>query len=106
MVDTQETNEESLQDKLVTGAVAVTALGSPVSAFTAPTADDLGYELYDIVIQQGIQGPIGFGIATVAIIFGLYGFAQRNWYMGLGGLAGTTAMVAGDSIVTGVGFLV
>jgi len=88
------------------GFLSTAAMGSKALAFAAPAAGDLGFEFYDIVVQQGIQGPIGFGIATIAIIFGLYGFAQRNWYMGLGGLAGTTAMVAGDSVVTGVGFVV
>ncbi len=96
------------EDRRITAiaGLLVAAIGSKAFAFTAPASGDLGYEFYDIVVEQGIQGPIGFGVATVAIIFGLYGFAQRNWYMGLGGLAGTTAMVAGDSIVTGVGFTI
>lgn len=95
-------------DRLISlvGCLLTAAMGSKAMAFTAPAAGDLGFEFYDIVVQQGIQGPIGFGVAMVSIIFGLYGFAQRNWFMGLGGLAGTTAMAAGDSIVTGVGFTI
>ena len=105
---TTKTGNWSREDRVisVTGSLLTALMGSKVMAFTARTAGDLGFEFYDIVVQQGIQGPIGFGIGMVAVIFGLYGFAQRNWYMGLGGLAGTTAMVAGDSVVTGVGFTI
>ncbi len=84
----------------------VLMVSSASTAFTAPVAGDLGFDFYDILINQGIQGPVGFSIGFIAVIMAIFGMSQRNWFMAAGGLAGTTALVAGDSIVTGVGFLV
>src|SRR3546814_19641893 len=34
-------------------------LAASVHAFTAPVAGDLGYDIYDIVVNQGVKGPLG-----------------------------------------------
>lgn len=90
------------------GALFLLALlvTSPAWAFTAPTAGDLAFEIYDIVINDGIEGPIGAMIAVASIVFGIFGIANRNWFAMGGGFAGTTAMVAGEDIVTTVGYLI
>lgn len=82
------------------------ALSVPVLAFTAPTTGDLAFEIYDIIVNDGIEGPIGAMIAVASVVFGIFGIANRNWWAMGGGFAGTTAMVAGEDIVTTVGFLV
>jgi len=78
----------------------------PVVAFTAPAAGDLAFEIYDIIVNDGIEGPIGAMIAVASIVFGIFGIANRNWFAMGGGFAGTTAMVAGEDIVTTVGFII
>jgi len=82
------------------------AVSAPVLAFTAPTSGDLAFEIYDIIVNDGIEGPIGAMIAVASVVFGIFGIANRNWWAMGGGFAGTTAMVAGEDIVTTVGFLI
>ena len=81
-------------------------LSVPAMGFTAPVAGDLAFEIYDIVINDGVEGPIGAMFAVASVILGIFGIANRNWWAMGGGFAGTTAMVAGEDIVTTVGFLV
>lgn len=81
-------------------------LSVPALAFTAPTTGDLAFEIYDIIVNDGIEGPIGAMIAVASVVFGIFGIANRNWWAMGGGFAGTTAMVAGEDIVTTVGFLI
>ena len=87
-------------------ALFIAMLSIPAMAFTAPTAGDLAFEIYDIVINDGVEGPIGAMFAVGSVILGIFGIANRNWWAMGGGFAGTTAMVAGEDIVTTVGFLI
>jgi len=87
-------------------ALFVALASIPAAAFTAPVAGDLAFEIYDIVINDGVEGPIGAMFAVASVILGIFGIANRNWWAMGGGFAGTTAMVAGEDIVTTVGFLV
>lgn len=89
-----------------TMALMVMLLSIPAMAFTAPVAGDLAFEVYDIVINDGVEGPIGAMFAVASVILGIFGIANRNWWAMGGGFAGTTAMVAGEDIVTTVGFIV
>ncbi len=92
-------------DRAVLGLLVVLA-SVPAVAFTAPVAGDLAFEIYDIVINDGVEGPIGAMFAVASVILGIFGIANRNWWAMGGGFAGTTAMVAGEDIVTTVGFIV
>src|SRR3546814_19107370 len=38
-------------------------------AFTAPVAGDPGYEIYHIVVNQGVKGPLGFVGGVAALLF-------------------------------------
>ncbi len=87
-------------------ALLVLVLSVPATAFTAPVAGDLAFEIYDIVINDGVEGPIGAMFAVASVILGIFGIANRNWWAMGGGFAGTTAMVAGEDIVTTVGFII
>src|SRR3546814_13058326 len=44
-------------------------LAASVHAFTAPVAGDLGYDIYDIVVNQGDKGPLGFVGGVAAFLF-------------------------------------
>jgi hypothetical protein len=56
-------------------AAAVVMLPMDALAFkkeTEFTAADVGYQLFDLVINKGLYGPIGWVAVAVLIIFGLY----------------------------------
>src|SRR3546814_18233777 len=46
-------------------------LAASAHAFTAPVAGDLGYDIYDIVVNQGVKGPLGFVGGVAAFLFGV-----------------------------------
>lgn len=53
----------SRQAKLITAffmALALLAVSQGVFAFTAPSADSFGYNIYEIAINKIARGPIGF----------------------------------------------
>lgn len=45
-------------------------VGSAAHAFSAPAQGDLGYDIYDIVVNQGVKGPLGFVGGVAAFLFG------------------------------------
>jgi hypothetical protein len=49
------------------------SLSSDALAFESNFTDkDVGFQLYDLVINKGLFGPIGWVAVAVLIIFGLY----------------------------------
>jgi hypothetical protein len=70
------------------------------SAFTAPAAGDFGYDIYDIVVNQILNGPIGFIGGVALIVFGATKI-MTNWMMTiLCIIAGTILIRAADLVVT------
>ena len=84
----------------------VLGVAAPVSSFTPPAAGDLGFDIYDTVVVQGVQGPLGYTAALILMVFGAYNVTQKNYSSGIGAVVGGTAMVAGDGIVTSLGMIV
>lgn len=66
--------------KIGSRAVGIANVGVPLAlfalvsggahAFTAPAAGDLGYDIYDIVVNKGVKGPMGFVGGVAAFLFG------------------------------------
>lgn len=71
-----------------------------VTAFTAPAVGDFGYDIYDIVVNQILNGPIGFIGGVALIVFGATKI-MTNWMLTiLCIIAGTILIRAADLVVT------
>ncbi len=46
--------------KSAIAAMALAAMSGAALAFTTPAPGQLGYDLYNIVVNQGVLGPVGF----------------------------------------------
>ena len=75
------------------------------TAFTAPTAGSLGYDVYDVVVNQMLGGPIGFVGGVVLIVWGA-SQVMRQWLTTVLCIIAGTVIIKGQTIVTSLGALV
>jgi len=81
-------------------------LSAPAHAVTAPTdQNSLGYKVYDVAVNEILNGPIGFVGGVAIIIISATQIAQ-NWKLASLGLVGGSAALAADEVATGLGALI
>ncbi len=87
--------------------LAVLALfaGSTANAFQAPAAGDLGYDIYDIVVNQGVKGPLGFVGGVAAFLFGVSRLFS-NIMIGIPTIVAAVCLIKADSILQTFGMTI
>lgn len=88
-------------DAVGTFLVAMT-LASAAHAFQAPAAGDLGY---DIVVNQGVKGPLGFVGGVAAFLFGVSRLFS-NIMIGIPTIVAAVCLIRADSILQTFGMMV
>jgi len=71
-------------------------------AFTTPVAGSFGFDVYDIVVNQILGGPIGF-VGGVALI--VWGGSQviKNWVITILAIIAGTIIIRARTLVTSLG---
>lgn len=92
-------------DYTLTGLVAVIAATGIAHAFTAPAAGDLGYDIYDIVVNQGVKGPLGFVGGVAAFLFGVSRLFS-NIMIGIPTIVAAVCLIKADSILQTFGMTI
>jgi hypothetical protein len=87
------------------GLLALVASMSMAHAFTAPAAGDLGYDIYDIVVNKGVKGPLGFVGGVAAFLFGVSRLFS-NIMIGIPTIVAAVCLIKADSILQTFGMLV
>ena len=85
------------------GAIAL--IGGPAHAFSAPAQGDLGYDIYDIVVNQGVKGPLGFVGGVAAFLFGVSRLFS-NIMIGIPTIVAAVCLIKADSILQTFGMVV
>lgn len=85
------------------GAMAL--MGGPAHAFSAPAQGDLGYDIYDIVVNQGVKGPMGFVGGVAAFLFGVSRLFS-NIMIGIPTIVAAVCLIKADSILQTFGMVV
>ncbi|AJA09630.1 MULTISPECIES: hypothetical protein [Sphingopyxis] len=80
-------------------------LAASVHAFTAPVAGDLGYDIYDIVVNQGVKGPLGFVGGVAAFLFGVSRLFS-NIMIGIPTIVAAVCLIKADSILQTFGMVI
>ncbi len=80
-------------------------ISSIAAAFTAPAAGDFGYDVYDIVVNQILNGPIGFIGGLFLIVFGATQI-MKNWVMTILCIIAGTVLIRAEALVVTLGALV
>jgi hypothetical protein len=101
--------------KLSKRALSIADVGIPVlllsllaasaHAFTAPAAGDLGYDIYDIVVNQGVKGPLGFVAGVAAFLFGVSRLFS-NIMIGIPTIVAAVCLIKADSILQTFGMVI
>jgi hypothetical protein len=86
-------------------ALAVIAGTGVAHAFTAPAAGDLGYDIYDIVVNQGVKGPLGFVGGVAAFLFGVSRLFS-NIMIGIPTIVAAVCLIKADSILQTFGMVI
>lgn len=91
--------------RLVLAGIALLLASGMAGAFTAPSAGDFGYDVYDIVVNQILNGPIGFIGGVALIVFGATQI-MKNWFVTILCIIAGTVLIRADSLVVTLGSLV
>ncbi len=74
-------------------------------AIDVPESGAFGYELYDLAINDILDGPIGFLGGASAIVMGGYFAIRQQIMQSLPCIIGGSAILNADSMVSGLGLL-
>lgn len=96
----------ALKKKALVAAALVAVSAGSAAAFTVPAAGDLGYDLYNIVVNQGVLGPVGFMAAVIMLVVGVGGLIRGSIVPGIMSLIAAATVFAADQIVTTLGYVV
>lgn len=87
-------------------SVGVPFVAGAAFAVTAPTdTASMGYELYDITVNDVLKGPIGFVGGLGAVIYSATQFAA-NWKPALMGIIGGSLAMNADKVTSTLGLLI
>jgi hypothetical protein len=93
----------------VLGAIAMALgmmmLAATAGAFAAPAAGSFGYDVYDIVVNQILNGPIGFIGGVILIVFGATQII-KNWMMTIMCVIAGTVLIRAEDLVITLGAMV
>jgi hypothetical protein len=88
---------------LLASAALFLSMGA-ANAFTAPAPGDLGYDIYDIVVNQGVKGPLGFVGGVAAFLFGVSRLFS-NIMIGIPTIVAAVCLIKADSILQTFGMI-
>ncbi|CAM8670916.1 MULTISPECIES: hypothetical protein [Sphingomonadales] len=74
-------------------------------AFTAPAVGDLGYDIYDIVVNKGVKGPLGFVGGVAAFLFGVSRLFS-NVMVGIPTIVAAVCLIKSDTILQTFGMVI
>lgn len=92
-------------DAAVLFILAASAATGVAYAFAAPAVGDLGYDIYDIVVNQGVKGPLGFVGGVAAFLFGVSRLFS-NIMIGIPTIVAAVCLIKADSILLTFGMIV
>lgn len=86
--------------------LALVLLATSAMAFTAPVAGDFMFDLYDIAVNNILQGPIGFVGAIMAFVLAAILGMRQMIMPAVGTLLAGVFLLQADTIITALGAVV
>lgn len=87
---------------MLAAAFVLSTIAPSAMAFTAPTAGDFAYDVYDIVVNSMLGGPIGFIGAIALIVWGATK-VMTNWMITVLCVISGTIIIKADALVATLG---
>jgi hypothetical protein len=85
--------------------VLLAMIGTAAHAFTQPAQGDLGYDIYDIVVNKGVKGPLGFVGGVAAFLFGVSRLFS-NVMVGIPTIVAAVCLIKSDTILQTFGMVI
>lgn len=86
-------------------AALLVLVANAARAFAIPAAGDFGFDVYDIVVNQILNGPIGFIGGVALIVFGATQI-MKNWFTTILCIVAGTVLIRADDLVVTLGAVV
>jgi hypothetical protein len=80
-------------------------LSAGAQAFTAPSTGDLGYDIYDIVVNKVVKGPLGFVGCVAAFLYGVSRLFS-NVMVGIPTIVAAVCLIKSDTILQTFGMVI
>jgi len=77
----------------------------PLMAFVTPATGSFGYDIYDVVVNQILNGPIGFVGGVALIIWGATK-VMANWMITILCVISGTVIIKAQTLLTSLGAIV
>ena len=92
---------------MVVASLVVLAIAGVAMAFVSPAAagTTVGYDLFDLIVNKIIKGPIGTAAGVVMLAAGAVGAAMGKLSSAAWPLVGGGLLVAAPTIATSLGML-
>jgi len=94
----------TMQTLFVFSAIAIFA--SPAWAIVVPAAGTFAYDIYDIVVNGLLTGPVGFVVGVGAIVFGAYMAIRSEIMMAIAAIIGGAIILKADAITMTMGAII
>jgi hypothetical protein len=85
--------------------VLFATMSGAAHAFTTPATGDLGYDIYNIVVNKGVKGPLGFVAGVAAFLFGVSRLFS-NVMIGIPTIVAAVCLIKADTILQTFGMVV
>jgi hypothetical protein len=79
-----------------------TMFSAAAFSLPVPAAADLGFAIYDVVVNDILNGPIGFVGGVLLIVFGAVNIT-KSWMLAVACVISGSAVIQADTIVTSLG---
>jgi hypothetical protein len=86
-------------------SLMVMGLTQVVMAITAPTSGSFAYDMYDIVVNKMLKGPVGFVAGLAAIAFGAVNLIQARIMAALPAILGGALLIKADTVTSSLGLV-
>ena len=87
------------------GAFLALQFSSVAHAFTSPSAGSFAYDVYDIVVNQILNGPIGTVAGLAAIVLGAIAAIRSQIMLAVPSIIGGAVLIKADAIAQSMGAL-
>lgn len=98
--------ETGMTIAILLSATFIMTMPQLAQAVMAPVPGSFAYDIYNIAINQILNGPIGFVGGAVAIVLGAAAAIAGNWMASIPAILGGAAMLNADGIVRTMGMII
>lgn len=95
----------TLNPRQIVMAMLLTVAAVGAQAFTTPAAGSFGYDVYDIVVNQILGGPIGFIGGVFLLVWGA-SKVMTSWVITVLCVISGTILIRAEDLVVTLGALV